>query len=116
MILAIVIAAQLATDPNPCADQMAELCKISPYFCADAYPADMVPGTNGIPCWPERSIAPVSKGAPSSNGRSTNSVRRQSTAAAAAAAPAVSAPASSGETIRERFARAVSRLVRLSTP
>lgn len=55
MILAIVLAAQVsAGTPNPCSDQLATLCRISPYFCPGAYPDGFVPGTGNVPCWPER--------------------------------------------------------------
>jgi hypothetical protein len=113
MILAIVIAAQMATAPNPCANQLAELCKISPYFCAGAYPTNLVPGTNGIPCWPERSVAPLH---PSSIGtRNTNSVDRTQSNHQAAPQPTMQSDAAA-ETVRERFARALQRLARTSSP
>ena len=55
MLAAIVLIAQIATPPpqNPCEDELWKLCRISPYFCPDAYPGGLTPGTNGIPCWPE---------------------------------------------------------------
>ncbi len=83
MILAIVLAAQVSTSsPNPCADQLAALCQVSPFFCAGAYPANLVPGTNGIECWPERSVAPIVPGSSSgrSSGRGTNHVDRRPSA------------------------------------
>jgi hypothetical protein len=55
MILAIVLAAQVsAGTPNPCSDQLATLCRISPYFCPGAYPDGLVPGAGNVPCWPQR--------------------------------------------------------------
>jgi hypothetical protein len=61
MILAIVLIAQVTTTTpaNPCADELAILCQMSPYFCPSAYPPGLVPGTNGIPCWPGREVVPV---------------------------------------------------------
>lgn len=116
MVLAIVIAVQLATAPNPCADQLAALCKISPYFCAGAYPANLVPGTNGVPCWPERSVAPLTSGPASTNTRNTNSVDRRTPGSQLAAPQRTTRSNSAGETVRERFARAVQRLVGASSP
>lgn len=115
MILAIVIAAQLATtSANPCADQLAELCKISPYFCAGAYPANLVPGTNGIPCWSPRSVAPATHA--SSPTRRTNSIDRRTSANQQATPETTARSGASEETVRERFARALQRLVRTSSP
>jgi hypothetical protein len=55
MLLALVLSVQAATAaPNPCADQMSTLCKISPLFCPSAYPSDLAPGSGNVPCWPER--------------------------------------------------------------
>lgn len=120
MILAIVIAVQMATSSeNPCADQLEELCKVSPYFCAGAYPADLVPGANGVPCWANRSVAPLSSGPASSAPRQTNSVNRgRSDQPDQQVAPQPSERSGSGAlTVRERFARAIQRLVdRTSSP
>ena len=125
MILAIVIAVQLATgSQNSCADQLEALCKVSPYFCAGAYPADLVPGTNGVPCWPERSVAPVASGPASSAPRQTNSINRGRSDQQAAPQPsqqASSQPAARSDpvvlTVLERFTRAIQRLaVRTSSP
>ena len=112
MILAVVIALQLATSSqNPCADQLEALCKISPYFCAGSYPADLVPGSNDVPCWPERSVAPVTSG-PSSPGHKTNSVDRRTTSSNPQASPRPSVQSdSAAPTLRERFTRAIQRLV-----
>jgi hypothetical protein len=61
MLAAVVLVAQVAVaQPNPCADQLSALCRISPLFCPSAYPSNLVPGTNGIPCWPERDPVSVS--------------------------------------------------------
>ena len=75
MLLALVFSIQATTAansaaaaPNPCMDQMSELCKISALFCPSAYPSDLTPGTRGIPCWPDAN-APT-------NGRSTRVVSR----------------------------------------
>lgn len=58
MLLALVFSVQATTAavaaPNPCADQMSMLCKISPLFCPTAYPSDLTPGSGNVPCWPER--------------------------------------------------------------
>src|SRR4030095_12534728 len=55
MLLALIFSVQAATAaPNPCADQMSMLCKISPLFCPSAYPSDLTPGSGNVPCWPER--------------------------------------------------------------
>jgi hypothetical protein len=112
MVLAVVIALQLATtSQNPCADQLEALCKISPYFCAGSYPADLVPGSQDVPCWPERSVSPVTSG-PSSLGHNTNSVNRLTTNSHPQASPRPSAqPDSAAPTLRERFTRAIQRLV-----
>ncbi len=117
MILAIVIAVQMATgSQNSCADQLEALCKVSPYFCAGAYPADLVPGTNGVPCWPERSVAPVTSGPASSTPRQTNSVDRAGSDQQASPQPSKRSD-SAALTARERFARAIQRLVvRTSSP
>jgi hypothetical protein len=74
MILAIVIAAQVsaAAPPNPCSDQLATLCRISPYFCPGAYPEDQVPGAGNVPCWPRRE--PMALGATGFGTRETVSV------------------------------------------
>jgi hypothetical protein len=76
MVLALVLLAQVTTAPpqNPCWDQLVALCQISPYFCPGAYPADLVPGTNGIPCWPERE--PVASSASLQRERQTMAVHR----------------------------------------
>ncbi len=75
MLLALVFSIQATTAansataaPNPCMDQMSELCKISALFCPNAYPSDLTPGTRGIPCWPDAN-APTT-------GRSTRVVSR----------------------------------------
>jgi hypothetical protein len=75
MLLALVFSIQATTAansaaaaPNPCMDQMSELCKISALFCPSAYPSDLTPGTRGIPCWPDPN-APTS-------GRNTRVVGR----------------------------------------
>ena len=119
MILAVVIAVQLATNSsNPCADQLDALCKISPYFCAGAYPAELVPGSDDVPCWPERSVAPVASGPASSAPRNTNHVGRGTTQSDPQAAPRPSQHSgSAGPTLRERFTRVIQRLVaRTSSP
>lgn len=58
MLLALVLSVQATTAaaaaPNPCADQMSMLCKMSPLFCPSAYPSDLTPGSGNVPCWPER--------------------------------------------------------------
>jgi hypothetical protein len=66
MILAaiVLIAQTAASPPNPCQDQLSALCRISPLFCPSAYPSNLVPGTNGVPCWPERSVQPLAKQSP----------------------------------------------------
>lgn len=109
MILAVVIAMQLATSSqNPCADQLEALCKISPYFCAGSYPAELVPGSQDVPCWPERSVSPVTSG-PAHN---TNSVDRRTTSSNPQASPRPSTQSdSAAPTLRERFTRAIQRLV-----
>ena len=44
MILAIVIAVQMATvSQNSCADQLEASRKVSPYFCAGSLSRDLVP-------------------------------------------------------------------------
>jgi hypothetical protein len=94
MLLAMVFsmhaatATSAATPPNPCMDQMSELCKISALFCPSAYPSDLTPGTRGIPCWPDAN----------SPGRDTHVVGRPSGASAQSAhatAKPTSAPAKS---------------------
>lgn len=118
MILAVVIAMQLATSSqNPCGNQLEALCKVSPYFCAGSYPADLVPGSPNVPCWPERSVAPVTSGPPSA-GHNTNSVDRRTTSSNPQASPRPSAQSdSAAPTLRERFSRALQRLVaRTSSP
>jgi hypothetical protein len=63
MLLAMVFAVQAATaSPNPCTDQMSALCRISPLFCPGAYPSNLTPGTENIPCWPDRRAVPMSRG------------------------------------------------------
>jgi hypothetical protein len=56
MWLALVLSVQATTAaaaaPNPCADQMSMLCKISPLFCPTAYPSELTPGSGDVPCWP----------------------------------------------------------------
>lgn len=63
MLLALVLSVQATTaaaaTPNPCTDQMSELCKISALFCPGAYPADLQPGNGSVPCWPEKAASPV---------------------------------------------------------
>ena len=63
MLLALVLSVQATTaaaaTPNPCTDQMSELCKISPLFCPGAYPADLQPGNGSVPCWPEKAASPA---------------------------------------------------------
>lgn len=117
MILAIVIAMQMATgSQNSCSDQLEALCKVSPYFCAGAYPADLVPGTNGVPCWTERSVAPISSGPASSTTRQTNSVDRARSDQQASPQPSLRSD-SAALSVRERFTRALQRfVVRTSTP
>ena len=68
MLLALVFSIQATTAansattaPNPCMDQMSELCKISALFCPSAYPSDLTPGTRGIPCWPEANTPGVAR-------------------------------------------------------
>jgi hypothetical protein len=107
MMLALVLAAQVATappPPNPCADQLAELCRISAYFCPGAYPPDLVPGSNGIPCWPDR--GPVSMGAASAGAaasRGTANLGRRDIGDGTVAPHPRSATAS----LRDRLAAAV---------
>jgi hypothetical protein len=76
MVLALVLLAQVTTSPpqNPCLDQLVALCRISPYFCPGAYPANLVPGTSGIPCWPERQ--PVASSASPQRERQAEVVHR----------------------------------------
>jgi hypothetical protein len=64
MLAAIILMAQVNTAPNPCADQLAALCRMSALFCPSAYPSGLVPGTNGVPCWPERQVAAVEQSRP----------------------------------------------------
>ncbi len=53
MLLALVFSVHAATaSPNPCSDQMSMLCRISPFFCPNAYPANLTPGSPTVPCWP----------------------------------------------------------------
>ena len=53
MLLALVFSIHAATaSPNPCSDQMSMLCRISPFFCPSAYPANLTPGSPNVPCWP----------------------------------------------------------------
>ena len=93
MLLALIFsvhaatATSAATAPNPCMDQMSELCKISALFCPTAYPSDLTPGTRGIPCWPEENSP--------NGGRQTRVVNRPGgmTAQTAHAESAKSAPA-----------------------
>ena len=87
MLLALVLAVQATTaaaaaTPNPCADQMSELCKISPLFCPGAYPSDLTPGNGRVPCWPEapvRDTRVVSR-PPASTERPTRAMTSQSSA------------------------------------
>ena len=118
MILAVVIAVQLATSSqNPCADQLEALCKISPYFCAGSYPAELVPGSSEVPCWPERSVAPVTSGPAGPGHRNTNSLDRRTTSSPQAAPQPSQRSSSASPTLRERFTRAIQRLVvRTSNP
>ncbi len=84
MILALVLFAQVTTGAppqNPCSDQLSALCQISPYFCPTAYPDNLVPGTHGIPCWPERE--PVGSTAGSGHERQTVVLNRDRQAVAA---------------------------------
>ncbi|MEP6994558.1 MAG: hypothetical protein ABI968_08570, partial [Acidobacteriota bacterium] len=37
------------------------LCKISPLFCPDAYPKDLAPGSENVPCWPEKQPVSLSR-------------------------------------------------------
>jgi len=66
MLLALVLSVQATTataaSPNPCTDQMSTLCKISPFFCPGAYPADLQPGNGTVPCWPERTAPTTTRG------------------------------------------------------
>ncbi len=101
MLLALVLMAQVTTTPqNPCSDQLSELCRISPLFCPSAYPDGLVPGTNGIPCWPGRQVAPV--GRSGSLERTTIAVGRTTGAQAGAAVAAQAARATS---TRERLVK-----------
>lgn len=113
MLAAIVLVAQVATTtPNPCADQLAALCRISPLFCPTAYPSNMVPGTNGIPCWPDRQVDPVSRG---SSPQPTRDVRPRGTPGEQPAAAALRAPDPSTRPVTQRsFFSALSKLLRLS--
>ena len=92
MLAAIVLIAQIATPPpppNPCEDELWKLCRISPYFCPDAYPGGLTPGTNGIPCWPEAPRAMSSGRAPISVGlRPSQPVSDSASTQAAEASPA----------------------------
>jgi len=85
MILALVLLAQVTTVPpqNPCSAQLAALCQMSPYFCPGAYPSGLVPGTNGIPCWPEREPITASASSAGSRKGQTTVVDRGSSAAQA---------------------------------
>jgi len=95
MLLALVFSVHAATAtsaaaaPNPCMDQMSELCKISALFCPSAYPSDLTPGARGVPCWPDANTT----------SRDTRVLGRPSGAtpqsAPAATAKPTSAPASS---------------------
>jgi hypothetical protein len=94
MLLALVFSVQATTAatsaaaaPNPCMDQMSELCKISALFCPTAYPSDLTPGSRGVPCWPEAN-------APSGGGRSTRVVSRPAGAATPSARAESAKPAS----------------------
>ncbi len=65
MLLALVFSIQATTAaaaPNPCTDQMSDLCKISALFCPNAYPSDLTPGTRGIPCWPDANSPSATRG------------------------------------------------------
>ena len=100
MLLALVFSIQATTAannaaaaPNPCMDQMSELCKISALFCPSAYPSDLTPGSRGVPCWPDantpsaRGTRVVSRPAGSmTQGAHTESAK--STPSATSAAPA----------------------------
>lgn len=101
MILGVagaVLLAQVATAPpqNPCSDQLAALCQISAYFCPSAYPENLVPGTNGIPCWPD-DRQPVAATAGAQRERQTVALDRGQPRPPASAPQAISASnASSG--------------------
>jgi len=106
MLLAIVFAVQAATaSPNPCADQMSALCRISPLFCPSAYPTGVTPGTGDVPCWPE-------KGGTAAVTHGTRVVQRPSSGSSA---PQSAAPASQtteqANVARERVERVPSRAV-----
>ena len=112
MLLALVLSVQATTAaaaaPNPCTDQMSELCRISPLFCPSAYPSDLAPGNGNVPCWPERGAPTVSRDTRVLSRPSTTSPSR------AVANPSVKAGAPEARSedgwIREgvrRFARAL---------
>jgi hypothetical protein len=108
MILAIVLMAQVATTPtNPCADELAKLCRMSPYFCPSAYPPGLVPGTNGIPCWPGREVVPVRSPARRTANLSRQPVQNNS-AVLDQTAESVTEPASTS--FRERLFRGIDLL------
>jgi hypothetical protein len=103
MILAIMIAVHVsaATTPNPCEDQLATLCRISPYFCPGAYPEGLVPGTENVPCWPRRD--PVVLGATRAiDTRGTGRIPPRSEGSAGVAAGASSEPATWQTLVRFR--------------
>lgn len=110
MLAAIVLVAQVATatSPNPCADQLSALCRISFLFCPSAYPSNLVPGTNGIPCWPERQLQPVARGGRA--GSATRSIGPRGVGASATKRR----PSSPAPSVTEHSSfSALSKLVRL---
>jgi hypothetical protein len=113
MLAAIVLVAQVSTaaTPNPCADQLATLCRVSPLFCPTAYPSNMVPGTNGIPCWPDRQVAPVAHGAPTPP---TRDVGLRGSGSNGTTATRVSAAPNGPPVTQRSFFSALSKLMRLS--
>jgi len=109
MLAAVVLIAQVATSPpNPCADQLSALCRISPLFCPSAYPSNLVPGAGGMPCWPERQ--PIAGSTTAGRAPVTRSVapRGSQERSTALRAPAAPAP------MERSFFDAASKLFRLS--
>ena len=110
MLAAVVLIAQVAASPpNPCADQLSALCRISPLFCPSAYPSNLVPGTNGLPCWPERQPVSASTAAgrvPVTRSVSPRGPQEQRSTVQSSAAPAPS--------IERSFFSAAAKLFRLS--
>jgi hypothetical protein len=110
MLAAIVLVAQVATamPPNPCADQLSALCRISPLFCPTAYPTSLVPGTNAVPCWPERPGVPVAR-----TGRTGSATRNVGFRGDGSSAVPRRASAPAPSVTDHPFFSALSKLVRL---